>query len=202
MSTPPDNPLLGPVATPAAPAPTPPAADQADPPPIPLSVPLPSLLTAKSPKDALAAIATAARRGRMAGFDAHAKGALFRVAAFGAPFDGELLALAEPAGDRTRLRFRPRFKPLIPWVYIIILITSIWPGVVLTEGLVASLIPGSAWQYTWWWYMPLTAPFTPWVFWSALKKSRASVHDSAHRAIEKIAAELAGTLEPAEPKPV
>ncbi len=96
-----------------------------------------------------------------------------------------------PADQGTLLRFDARIKPLIPLIFAVVLAASVWPGVVLTESMIASFFPTStAWRYTWWWYMPLTLPFAPWAFWSALKRSRASIHDSAHRAIAKIAGEL------------
>lgn len=167
---------------------------------VPLSVPLGSVRTARSAAEIVKTLDTAARRGRLAGFEPNSRGnsECFRAAAFGTPFDGVLIGrLAEGS-----LRFETRLRPLMPMGFALVLAASVWPGVVLTESMIASFFPSSsAWKWTWWWYIPLTLPFCPWVFWSAVKKSRATVHDSAHQVIAKIAAELGGKVEPAATKP-
>jgi hypothetical protein len=156
-------------------------------------------VTSRPPAEAVAALSTAARRGRLAGFEQTGSQTAFRAAAFGSPFDGVLEGRAEPLGGdgQTVLRFSARLKPLMPIIAAAIFLATIWPGVMLTESLIASFFPtSSAWQYTWWWYMPLSVPFVPWAYWVALKRSRASVRESALEVIGKIAKEVGGRLDP------
>lgn len=167
---------------------------------VPLDVPLGTVRTARSAAEIVKTLDTAARRGRLAGFESNSRGnsECFRAAAFGTPFDGVLIGrLVEGS-----LRFETRLRPLMPMGFALVLAASVWPGVVLTESMIASFFPSSGfWKWTWWWYIPLTLPFCPWVFWSAVKKSRATVHDSAHQVIAKIASELGGKVEPSATKP-
>lgn len=157
--------------------------------------PLPRVPLRSTLDDALVALETAAKRGRLAGF-ARAEagrrdGAAFTCAAFGSPFDGELTSRAE--GDSpVRLAFTARLKPKGPIIWWIALILTVWPGVVLTETMVATLFPQWPWLWknTWWWYMPLTVPFVPWLGWSATAKSRRAVMASARVQVAAIAKEL------------
>lgn len=131
----------------------------------------------------------------MAGFEKGAgRGALFEVEAFGSPFDGVMRAYASEGTGGTELRFEAGLKPLMPWVVGAVLVLTVWPGVWLTESMLASLAPSWTWLWgtTWWWYLPLTAPFVPWMMWRTLKQSRALVHDSAHKAVEAVKKEVAG----------
>lgn len=163
----------------------------------PVAGALPSLLVPLSPPAILERCEEAAKRGRLAGFERRAPaGTLFSVECPGTPFEGWLDARAEPAGaDRTRLVFSTRLKPLWVWGFAAVLALSVWPGVVLTEGLVASLVPGSFWKWTWYWYIPLTLPFAPLAWWQAVKMSRAGVSAEAAATIDKLATELGATRE-------
>lgn len=189
---------------------------------MPISVPLPRVRVAGlSLPEALARLDTAARRGRMAGLALPEPGAprragapLFSVAAFGTPFDGLLEAFADgpaPAsavggaerasGVEMTLRFRVRLRPLVPAVFLAVLILSIWPGVLLMDSFLG-LIPGSStWWPTWWWYVPLMVATSPLAWRTAWGRSRATAHDSGHRMVAKIARELGGTVDPAPPGP-
>jgi hypothetical protein len=116
----------------------------------------------------------------------------FVADAFGTPYDGELRAKVTRGEGVTVVRFSTRLKPKMPAIFLAILIVSVWPGVVLTESMLASLLPGWGWLWrtTWYWYLPLTVPFVPWLMWSTLKRSRAAVHASALEQVGKIATEL------------
>lgn len=145
----------------------------------------------------------AAKRGRLPGFHPRSgpDGPLFRLECPGSPFEGwlEVFAAADPsptADPGTSLSFRTRLKPLWVWGFAVALVLSIWPGVVLTESLVASVIPGSFWRWTWYWYLPLTVPFAPLAWWQAVKMSRAGVEAEAAIAIDKLASELTATPTP------
>lgn len=144
-----------------------------------------------------------ARRGKLAGFEPvpGSPGAvgtdLFAADAFGGPYDGIVIASVDAIGQGgTTLSFRARMKPVLPWVWGVVLVLTAWPGVVVTESMLATMFPTWKWLWgtTWWWYLPLTVPFIPWVLWTTVRKSRAAIHDSAHRVIAGVAAETGGTI--------
>jgi hypothetical protein len=133
---------------------------------------------------------TAARRGKLAGFAVckPGSGELFIADAFGTPFEGVLVAAAHPAGTGTRLVFRRRLKPVWPWGFAIVLVLSVWPGVVLTESVLAAMFPSATWlwQTTYYWYLPLAiiGGIFGWI--GAMKKSRLTVAASSHETADKI----------------
>lgn len=147
-----------------------------------------------APDAIVATLEHAARRGHLPGYR-RVPDALFRVDAFGTPFDGEVRARASVDGATTRLSLRARVNPRGPVIFGLVLAASIWPGVVLTESMIASFFPNSsAWEWTWWWYLPLTVPCCPWAYWVAWKRSQRSVAESAREAAERIARILGGRL--------
>lgn len=176
---------------------------------------LPMVRTKLGPAEVSARLQTASKRGRMPGFaaargraaeglsggqgpaDPHGR-LLCTLDAFGTPFDGVLELRAERAvvAGGSVLRGEAKLKPTMPWVFAVMLLLSIWPGVVLTESLVATFIPGDFWKWTWWWYMPLTVPTSPWAMWVAIKRSRACMAASAVESLQKVAAEVEGELVP------
>lgn len=190
--------------TPAASSAAPASGDApASAPPDPLT-PLPALLVPLSAEQTLAALETLARRGKLPGFHARGSSAdaaapLFVIDAFGAPFDGVLSAQVPqtPAPNATlRLEFTVKLKPLWPAVFVLSLLLAIWPGVVLTESLLASFFPHTAWtwQYTWWWYMPLSILGTPFAIKQAFSTSRLAARASAHESVAQLASGLGATL--------
>ncbi len=90
------------------------------------------------------------------------------------------------------LAFDVRLKPLWPTVFVVAMVLAIWPGVLLTESLLASLFPHTpwTWAYTWWWYMPLSIVGCPWAIWDVIRRSRRGTRLSAREAIAGIAKEL------------
>jgi len=146
----------------------------------------------------LAALDRLARRGKLAGYSVEGlcEGVAFTVSAHGAPFDGllEARALQEAGAGASgiRLIFAPRVKPTAVWIAGVVLALTVWPGVVLTESLIASMFPGSsAWTYTWYWYIPMTAPFAPLALWQAIKRSRASITAAGREVVERLRSDLA-----------
>lgn len=160
---------------------------------------LPMLVVDSSPEQVVEKLETAARRGRMAGFERGTDGVLFKTAAFGTPFDGELEARAGvvPSGG-TRLQFATRMKQKTLWIFIVILVVSIWPGAPITKSLLASMVPSWRWLWetTYWWYLPLSIVGSPWSVWSAVKKSRLGIAESAVEMLGKVEKELGATREP------
>lgn len=156
------------------------------------SGPLPPLRTELTLAQVRERCLAASRRGRLAGYKVGSGDEAFRVECPGTPFEGWLVARAVATGaeGKVTLEFSTVLKPVWTWGFAVALVLSIWPGVVLTEGLVASLIPGSFWQWTWYWYMPLTVPFAPLAQWQAVKLSRVGVRAEAEATIEKLRKEL------------
>jgi hypothetical protein len=160
---------------------------------------LPTVRTGLSAAEVVDRLRAAARRGRMPGLDVPGAGGrggvVFRVECPATPFEGWLVAEREGGAGEGVLRFTTRLKPAWPVGFAVVLVLSVWPGVVLTESLIASLIPGSFWKWTWWWYVPLTVVSSPWAMWAAVKMSRAGVRAEAEATIAKIAGEIEGTVE-------
>ena len=164
--------------------------------PVPREVPLPRVETSLTPEAIVEKLAFASRRGRLAGCHAGQGGGLFGVAAFGQPFDRVLIADAKKASGGTTLQFRMTLPMKWPSVFIAVTISTIWPGVWLTDSLLQTYFPSYPWWgvQTWMWYLPLPVLPLPWMIKSMWRKSEAMAHDSAHRAIRKIAAEIGGRI--------
>lgn len=151
---------------------------------VPLDLPLPVLDTDLAPDAVEQALLGLAKRGKLAGYHQKISGGLFRVDAFGQPFDHDLIARAESAKGRTRLVFSLRRRVKMPIVVAVLLVVSVEPG----RYFVDQLIPGSwNWISTMWWYYPLTILPIPWIWRSMSRKSIAAAHDHAHEQIGKIA---------------
>lgn len=144
---------------------------------------------------------TASKRGRLAGFSAPARAvplADFQVNAFGTPFEADLIGRIpsdaptdNPSTGPSTIRFelRPRRKGL--WLFAAGLVLSVWPGVLIVD----SMIPGEwGWPTTWWWYIPLTALPIPWALRAVWRKTITTTTASAREMIEKIRAEVDGTV--------
>lgn len=166
-------------------------------PSIGLDAPLPLVRFDHAPDEVIRRLDTAARRGKLPGFASPGStGSLFSVAAFGTPWDGVVEAhVRERMGNGCLIEPRSRLKRLGPVIFGIVLALSIWPGVLLTESLIASYFPAGWSKWTWYWYLPMTVPTMPWALWWSIRTSRAQIHDSAHRAVQAIALHAAGRLE-------
>ncbi|MBL8762700.1 MAG: hypothetical protein JNM07_00335 [Phycisphaerae bacterium] len=129
----------------------------------------------------------AARRGKLAGFERGSGAVLFSASAFGSPFDG----VVEARHDAVRgiLSFRWRVRPMMPWLFVLLTVVTIWPGVWLTDSL---LVTYFSWYRipTWWWYVPLSVLPLPWVARAAVQRTRASIDASARERVADIAREL------------
>lgn len=152
------------------------------------AAPLPSVTASESPESILLRLEAAAKRGKLAGFVRGGDG-LFQVTDFGGPFESILTAHATPDGPATRLSFTLRIKSRLAWVYLIVLIATVWPGVWLTDSMLRTYFTGYDYP-TWMWYLPLTAPFVPWAMWASLRKSRRAGREAARQIIADIAGQL------------
>lgn len=148
---------------------------------------LPNVRTTLSSDEILRKLDAAARRGKLAGFTPGSAASgepgrpLFTVRDVGAPFDGEVVA-THATGE---LAFHTRLFPRLPTIFAIVLIVSVWPGVVLMESLMNVYVP-SLGKYTWWWYIPLTVVSGVPAMLGAMKKSRLALHDDALRVVESV----------------
>jgi hypothetical protein len=123
-----------------------------------------------------------------------AGGGLFAAAAFGHPFDSDLVGELRPG---TGLEFRLAMHRRLPAIFAVILVLTVWPGVYCMDELIAQLLP-SLWRpwVTYYWYIPLTILPAPWLWRSMMHRSRASAREHAMETITKIAAEVGGVVEP------
>lgn len=152
----------------------------------------------------VAALEAAARRGKMAGFHRLAgttpvQGVICTVSDFGAPFESvlETKAAAAPSGgvgeSGTELSFSLRLKTKLAWVFGIVLVASVWPGVWLTDSMLRTYFTGYDFR-TWMWYLPLTAPFVPLALFTAIARSKASAQIEAAEIIERIRTIVGGRV--------
>ena len=154
------------------------------------SNPLPDIDTALDSAEVVRRLDESSRRGRMPGFHRGSGPVLFTVTDFGSPFESVLEARSGSSSHGTRLTFSVRMKPRMAWIYGIVLVATVWPGVWITDSMLKTYFPGVN-LYTWWWYLLLTVPFVPLGMWSALRKSRESGLSEAREIVERIRSNLA-----------
>jgi hypothetical protein len=148
---------------------------------------LPVIETHLTSDDVKARLLQLSKKGKLAGFSSSESGALVSVAAHGTPFDSKLLL----SHSDQSVSFECKLIPIMPWVFAILLVVTIWPGLPLTDGFLASFqwyerFVASTSIQTWYWYIPLTVLPAPFALRAAINKSRLSAHQSALEAIEKI----------------
>ncbi len=151
--------------------------------PAPLNGDLPAVLTHLSPIEAVTALDSASRRGKLAGFHKGSPrdpSALFHITDFGAPFESVLEARSTPGHDAggCELRFSLRIKPFMPTVMVVILILTVWPGVWLADSMLRAYFTSYAYS-TWIWYVPLTVLSIPFIVLPTFRRSHASARAAA-----------------------
>lgn len=128
---------------------------------------------------------TAARRGRLPGF--HRGAGSFRIRIFGQAFERELVASIAHDGGGSVIRFRLRLMPMMPLVFGITTLVTIWPGVWLTDSMIKAYYPPAQdWWPTWAWYLPLTVLPLPWAARSMWRKSQATAAEEVRKTIEAV----------------
>ncbi len=171
-----------------------------DPRPATPAAPLPEVRTPLAPADALARLSTAARRGRLPDYRPLDDTA-FEAEAFATPFTHVLRGrFADGQDGTTRITFDLRRPWPMPAVFAVVLAVTVWPGVLLTDSLLATYWPAyGGWTtrmpwLTYAWYLPLTALPLPWAWRACVRRSAAMARESARETISKIARETDGTL--------
>ncbi len=147
--------------------------------------------------EALSRLDQASRRGRLPGFEASAEGSGFRTLLYGEPFDHDLLARFEPSGDGTIIAFEIRPRLRLPIIFAIVILLAVWPGLPLTDSLLAtyfSAYPNQMWV-TAAWYLPLTLLPLPWMLRRMWRRSRESAREEAVERIRVIERELGAAAE-------
>lgn len=152
--------------------------------------PHPAVITTSLPlPEILARLEKAARRGDLPGFERGGQAisgtaAAFHVDADAVPFEGRLIATASAAFNElsgTTLHLHTRLKQRMPWVFFVVLALTAYPGVLLTESMIRTIVPGWAWLWStvWWWYFPLSVISIPLALIPAIRKSRTMAARSA-----------------------
>ncbi len=160
--------------------------------------PLPTIYTHLSPVEVANTLDAIARRGKLPGFHKGPQPGrriaspdiAFHITDFGTPCESVMDAYAQPRGSGCELSFSLRLKPLVPWLFAIASILTVWPGIWLTDSMLSAYFPsyGGSWfkSWIWVWYGLLTIPFVPLGTWQVVRKSRNTAHAEALDLINKI----------------
>lgn len=157
---------------------------------------LPEITTPHDAAECLRRAERLSKRGKLPGFArSAAKGpGLFTCAAFGAPFDYQLIIDHWQMGNDRGITFRAERLKRLPTIYAIVLALTVWPGVIFTDSLLNTWFGWypNPWWFTWAWYIPLTLFPIPWIWRSVSRKSEASALGHAYEQIEKLTATMDG----------
>lgn len=125
-----------------------------------------------APGEAMARVSALSTRGKLPGFARKGERA-FEATVFGEPYDRRLEAEIVPTAGGSRIEGVVRLKRKMPALMIGAMVFAIWPGVWMTDSLLAtyfaSWYPKSMWVTTAW-YVPLTLLAIP-PLWKQWKKS-------------------------------
>jgi len=166
--------------------------------------PLPDVVTRLSAAGVFARLDNAARRGRLPGFATGPGEDHCRVAAFGTPFDKEVVVRAtEDASGQTRLDFHTTLHWKMPVLLAVVLAFVVEPGRLLTHSMLVTYfetyngwVQNVPWFGTMLWYYALTIPFLPYVWVKARNQTDRTTWAAAHEAVGKIAREVSGEIVP------
>jgi hypothetical protein len=89
-----------------------------------------------------------------------------------------------------------RTRPLAVWAFWVLTALTVYPGVLLTDSLLATYFlwyPRSIW-FTCAWYLPITVLPVPWMWKWAWGESSRVARGEARAAIERVAGHLGGRL--------
>lgn len=149
--------------------------------------------------EALTALERAGRRGRLPGF-ARLEGQAFRLDCDSIPFEHEMVGRVAPGAEADaagcRIALTVRRKRLMPTVFAGTLIFTVWPGVWLTDSLIATYwstyghwTESMPWL-TYAWYLPIAALPLPWVWKALVTRSASMARESARAQAAAVRSEL------------
>jgi len=152
---------------------------------------LPEIETDLSSQEIQSRLLNLSKKGKLPGFDGESADGIASVIAHGIPFDSTMSIHLESG----KVSFQVKLLRLIPTIFAITLIVTVWPGLPLTESFLRSFqwydnLMGKIGMETWHWYLPLTILPAPFVMKSSIAKSRKSGHASALETIDKLNAVL------------
>lgn len=148
---------------------------------------LPTITTSLDRDAVLGKLTKLSKNGKLAGFESDGEYCLATVAAHGTPFDSEMLIRHENG----RVLFELKMLSMMPRIFALLLIITIWPGLPLTDGFLASFtwysdFEASTGIKTWYWYLPLTILPAPFAWKSSISKSKLSAQQSAIETIDSL----------------
>jgi len=149
--------------------------------------PLPAIATELSTEEIKARLLKLSKRGKLAGYEGEDCEGIAQVAAHGTPFDSKLIINHNDG----QLEFELRLISLMPRIFALLLVITVWPGLPLTDDFLSSFqwyekLVASTGVKTWYWYLPMTILPAPFALRSAIKKSKSSAFESAIETIEKL----------------
>lgn len=152
---------------------------------------LPTIKTDLEPDAIRERLGGLSKRGKLPGYEPVDPQGICAVAAHGTPFDSKLVLQHEHGV----VRFDCKMLPVMPRVFVLLLIITVWPGLLLTEDFLVSFdwynnILNRIGLETWHWYLPLTVLPAPFAYGSAIRKSRVTAYQSGMETIEKLRALL------------
>lgn len=133
------------------------------------------------------------QRGKLPGFEETADG--FKALAYGWIFDFDLAYRIDESPRGCSLTPALLLKRRMPAIVLAVLIFSVWPGVWITDSMLAtyfSWYPHEFWK-TCAWYLPLTIIPMPWVWKTAMTRSRLLAEESARELADRVQSELIAT---------
>lgn len=151
--------------------------------------------TPMSPAEVVDRLSSMSKRGKLAGFEKRSSTSAV-ADAHGTPFDSDLLITAQESAQGSEVVLDVRLRRKMPWIFVFILILTVWPGLPLTDsfllgfGWYERLMSGSV--DTWMWYLPITVLPAPFAVRSSIRKSQVSAREHAIETCERIQAELNG----------
>ncbi len=148
--------------------------------------PLPTIQTTLNASEVVDRLKVRSKRGKLAGFDEHPRAGIASVAAFGSPFDS---VLSIHHAENT-VSFTLNLATKLPTIFALVLVLTVWPGMPLTDSFLSNFLwyEGllSRGLATWMWYVPTTILPLPFVWRTAINRSRASAREHAIGTVEKI----------------
>lgn len=151
---------------------------------------IPDLVVPLAPPEVVAFLERKSQQGKLPGFrrDPSTPSA-FGLGLYGAPYDRILIVTVSPVSTGSVLRFQSRLKRMLPWLIVIATIITFWPGVLLTDSLMATWFPSWYPKELWVtcaWYLPLCVLTIP-ALWKQFRISERASEEHLQETLAKLA---------------